>query len=1368
MRTLRKYILLLVLMVFAADNISGQKNYVFQNLSKKDGLSQASVFDITQDSSGFMWFGTRDGLNRFDGYQFKIYKHNESNQSIVSNDIRTLYFDAQQNELWIGAHSGLSKYQSSTDNFINFLHSPSDSTSLSNEMVRTIFRDGNGRLWVGTVNGLNLLDEKNNSFRRFYFQNKFSENVGSHDVKSIMEDNKGRVWFGTVNGLYLLKINDNQNYEFERVDENKNWQLSDTHIKTIVEDKMGNFWIGTFEGGVNYWDKKNETITVFRNEKNNSFSLSHDNIRSMALDENDDLWVGTFDGLNFFDKDKKSFTRFTKSEYGTSGLTDKSIRSVFIDRRGSLWLGTYYGGINHLDENYNRFINFKKEPIGNSLSGNVVSSFAEDEQGNLWIGTEGNGLNYFDKTTGKFQSYQLKTGDGNSLSGNNVKQILLDGDQLWIGTFQAGLNLLDLKTKEFRHFKEDAQNKNSLSSNNVYGLLKEGNLLWILTYGGGLNILHLEKNRFYKYTYQPNDENGLSTNHTRVLLKTKKGQLWIGTEKGLNKVKKNDAGFPESFEVYISHEKIYSLQEDSEGNIWVGTFTNGFYKFLPESNSFIHYTINDGLSGNSVFGILEVSPEEIWLSTNNGLSKFNPQLKVFTNYNYSNGLENSEYNFNAYYKTQSGDLLFGGINGFTWFDPKTIQPNEFVPPVAFTELRKNNQVIDVHDKTGLLNQNINLTKSITFNYNEANFTLGFAALDYFSPENNHYTFMLEGIDKEWNNSVGKTEATYTIQKEGEYVFRMRAGNSDGIWNPVERQLKIIVLPPVWRTWWAYLIYLCVLGAIVFGFIRLIRLRHRLQLEQIEKKQQKELHEVKLRFFTNITHEFRTPLTLIIGPLKDLIAKEKHNGNVNKQLSLIERNAQRLLNLVNQVLTFRKLATDHEPLKIMHGNFVEFLQEIFLPFQEAANLRSINYHFETQSPEIEAWFDQDKLEKVFFNLLSNAFKFTPEKGEISMSISQNDRYIEVRVKDNGIGIEPEYQDQIFKRFYEKSDAKHSTIKGTGIGLAISKQMVELHHGKICVETASKNSPSSGAIFVVQIPKGRSHFKGQIPDENISNTEKITDYHSLETISESVSDFVGQEEIILADDAPLLLIVEDNREVRKYIQQIFKDEYQIVTAENGKEGLEMAKKELPNLIISDVMMPVMDGITFCSKLKSDLEVSHIPVVLLTARTASLFKIEGLETGADDYITKPFNPEELRLRTRNIIKSRQQARDKFARVLSLDPKEISVTSADEVFLEKALQIVEKQIENYDFNVNQFAFDLAVSRPLLFTKIKALTGQTPNNFIKTIRLKRAAQLLKSQKLNISEVSHKVGFKDPKYFRKCFKEQFKMSPSDFEKENSI
>lgn len=1344
-------------------NWSKEQTVSFQYLSKKEGLSHTSVFSIVQDGSGFMWFGTRDGLNKFNGYQFEIYRNDTTHNSLAGNDIRALYADTVHHRLWAGTISGLSCYDPSTDKFQNYYHDEKDPSSLTSNVIRHIYRDSKGRLWVGTSVGLSLFDEKTNSFERFYFANNNSPHQGSNDIEVILEDADGELIFGTANGLYTLQETEST-YSFNRLPLPPSVWPADIHVKSMLEDEEGNLWLGALKDGVAYWNRAAHTMTVYRNEKNDINALSNNNIRAICLDRKGDLWVGTFDGLNVLKKGTSEFLRYKKAATGNDGLSDNSIRSLYIDQRGSLWVGSYYGGINHFDENYNRFTNFHYAPSGNGLGADVVSSFEEDPLGNLWIGTEGGGgLNYYDRTNSQFKQYQAQREAGNALSGNSVKQLLLDGNQLWIGTFQAGLNLLDLETETFRHYQHDPLVENSLAHDNVYGLKRRGDYLWILTYGGGLDLLDLEQGRFHNFRHNAEDSTSLSSDLTRVFLETQDGQCWIGTERGVNKVFLGKDGFPDRFEAFLTGEKIYALQEDSKQQVWIGTISSGVYRLEPKSGKLDHFTVADGLPGNTIFGILEADNGDYWISTNNGLSRYNPDLGTFTNYNFSNGLENLEYNFNAYYKTRSGELLFGGIDGFTLFDPEKILANEFIPPLVFTQLKKNNSAVVIGEEGSCLERSINETQSITFKYNEANFTLGFAALDYFSPENNHYAYKLEGLDREWKHSVGETEATYTIQREGTYVFRLRGGNSDGVWNSEERALEIIVLPPPWRSWWAYLIYLALVSGLIFGLIRFVRLRHKLQLEQVAKQQQEELTEMKLRFFTNITHEFRTPLTLILGPLQDLLRREKHPEPVFQQLSLIERNAQRLLNLVNQVLNFRKLVTDHETMKIVHSDFVNFVGEIFLPFQETAKLKNVTYVFVPEVPSIDLWFDQDKLEKVFFNLLSNAFKFTSPGGEISLSITETDEYVEVKVRDNGVGISPELEGQVFKRFYEKSSLAHSNLKSTGIGLAISKQMVELHHGKIFVEpTRGHNEEKAqGATFVVQLLKGRDHFSDTDIYNDYADPDKTADYEPMLAMPVILPTIQEQEGTPPAE-APLLLIVEDNPEVRSYIEQIFSEQYRLVIAENGMKGLKMAKKHLPDLVISDVMMPEMDGITFCGKLKTDLEISHIPVILLTARTASLFKIEGLRIGADDYITKPFHPEELALRVRNTLQSRKEARDKFARVLNFDPKEINITSADEHFLNNALQFVEDNMNNPELTVENFAHEMAVSRPLLFIKIKALTNQTPKNFVKSIRLKRAAQLLVQGKFRVTEVADHVGFRDPRYFSKCFQKQFDQTPSEY------
>lgn len=1322
----------------------GQSNIQFKYLTKSDGLSQVSVFSIAQDQEGFLWFGTRDGLNKYDGYQFKVYKQDK----IASNDVRVLYYDKTGHKLIVGTVGGLSIYDEVKDTFLNLMYDLKDTTTLSSNVIRSILRDSKGRLWVGTANGLNLYDDTNHTFRRIKDIVSVKGRANNLACDVVFEDSNKDLWLGTNEGLYKID-GASDDIVIQKADINR--QLSSLDISTIEEDTKENLWIGTKENGINYWDRTSDIIIKYDVTSN----LTNNNIRSTSFDKEGNLWIGTFNGLNKYNSSTAKFTPFKKSSQTSSGLSDNSIRSIFCDKKGSIWIGTYYGGITHLDDDYNQFINVNPSPTSNGLSANVVSSFMEEEDGSLWIGTEGEGLSYLNANTDIFEEFIPKNSSKPALAGKNIKKLYKDGDKLWIGYFSAGLDVYDTKSRSIRHYKNDPNNPKSLANDNVYSIHKEGDKMWLATYGSGISILDLKTDEFHSYNASSED-NTVSSNLIRVFLKMKDQSFWVGTENGLNKIKVGRDGLPTSFEVKLPNEKIYSLQEDSYGNMWIGTISNGLYKYNLRTDTFQQYTDKEGLPGNTIFGILEDDAGNIWISTNNGLSKYSPKDDDFTNYNTSNGLSNVEFFFNAYYKTKSGDLLFGGINGYIRFDPSKITTNNYIPPVVLTELSQNNTEVDI-SKDGVLPRSINHTKNLVFNYNEANFTIKYAALDYFSPELNHYAVKMEGLDREWNYSVGKTEATYTIQREGDYTFRLRGGNSEGLWNPEELNLKVKVLPPPWRAWWAYLIYLVGLCLGGLSIYRYFSLENKLKLQRIAKEQQEELHEVKLRFFTNITHEFRTPLTLILGPIKDLINRPDQSSDNLKQLNMIDRSAQRLLNLVNQILTFRKLANDHEPIAPQEGNIVDLLQEVYLPFSEAATKKNIFYTFKAEKEVINAWYDVEKLEKVFFNLLSNAFKFTPENGSISVKIKEKNNDIVIEFKDSGIGVDQEFHEQIFKRFYEKAIPQDSTIKGSGIGLAISKQMVELHMGTIRVKSKKDN----GAKFVITLHKGKEHFtEEQLNNVPTRSSDKTLDYILPEY--KSLFPIDNLEDTQNANEIPLVIIVEDNTEVNDYIQFILKPHYRILTAYNGIKGLEKIKKHNPDLIISDVMMPQMDGIELCRLVKTDFDISHIPIILLTARTAALFKIEGLKTGADDYVTKPFDPEELKLRVANLISLRKKVKEKFARVLTFDPREIHVTSSDEEFLDNALKTAEANIENYEFTVDQFAEKLNVSRALLFTKLKSLTGQTPNNFIKTIRLKRSAQLILMDKLNISEIAYMVGFKDPKYFSKCFVQQFDVKPSEY------
>ncbi len=1339
-RSTSKVVILLCLLKTASLHLFAQEQILFRQLEKKNGLSQSSVFAIAQDVDGFMWFGTRDGLNRYDGINMKVFRHDKSRKSLICNDIRVLHADHRTGHLWIGTLQGLSRYDRETESFTNYLFNEEDAQNLPSNNIRCVFQDSKGRTWIGTRKGLFLYRKKIDQFQKIKGDSTSSVSIANQDIKVVYEDENLDLWIGSKDGLYQLQEKPKDEFWVQRLlsDKTSHLYLKDQHIETILQDPEGNFWIGTHSAGLFCWKKKQNQLIHYDDEAPRS--ISHHNIRDLSLDPKGKLWVATQSGLNRFDSEKQKFDLIYGDQTDPSSLGNSSILNIFFDSRGSIWVGTYHQGVHFYHQDIHRFRNFFKTMDSRSIGNNVINCMTEDEKGNLWIGTGGGGLNYYSYQKGLLNTIESSPAKPQGLSDNNVKAILKDGQYLWIGTLQQGMDRYDLQTKQFLHFKHEEKDSNSVAHNSVYSLFREGSQLWIATFGGGLDYYDLETNQFVHHYFDKSDTTSISSNLCRTINQDAHGQLWVGTENGLNLLKKSaKSGQSIEFQRYLSGVNICRVLATERGVIWVGSFAQGLFRLDPTSNEYIQYNTGDGLPGNSVLGILEDQSGNLWISTNNGISKFNPSKERFTNYNHADGLKNLEFNFNAHHQSSTGEMLFGGNKGFTLFNPENIVQNDFPPPVVFTELEVSNRVVYPEDESGLTSRSINLTESLTLRYNEANFSIGFSALDFFNPTNNHYRYILEGLEKEWTETRGQTKVSYTIQKPGTYHFKLQGGNNNSVWNPELRILEIKVLPPPWLSPLAYAGYTLLFLIVVFGSAYFLRLKHHLQLEQVQKKQQEKLHELKLRFFTNITHELKTPLTLIHGPLEDILSRKTESKKTLKQLRSIQVNTRRLLNLVNQILIFRKLEADHLRMEAVPGDLIQFLKQIYFSFKEEASLRSINYRFYAQDKEIKLWFDQDKLEKVFFNLLSNAFKYTPNKGSIGIRVLRAEEVVKVEVFDNGKGIEKELHQQIFNRFYEKEIPFKHSFKGTGIGLALSKQMIELHGGQIDVESR----PSQGACFTVLLPLGKEHLKPEErkAKEMIPLTLPIPPGNAKEH---------------------RLLIVEDDAEVSDFIRSIFADRYQVWITSNGQEGLKVTQKMKPDLILCDIRMPKMDGMVFTHRIKENIETSHVPIILLTAMDPDTFKLKGLRTGADDFISKPFSPEELKVKVHNLIQSREALRKRFIRSKKMEPKEVTVTSADEKFLENAMAIMEKHMDNKSFSVDQFAFEMAVSRPLLFNKIKALTNLTPNNFVKMVRLKRAAQLLRQQKLNVSEVADRVGFRDPKYFSKCFQKQFKATPSGF------
>ncbi|MEM9934114.1 MAG: two-component regulator propeller domain-containing protein, partial [Bacteroidota bacterium] len=1333
-----------------------QPKLSFRHINKRNGLSQGSVFAITQDADGFIWLGTRDGLNRYDGYHLKIYRKGEpSSNGLVTSDIRGLYHDPLTKDIWICTSDELSVYHPQTDKFDTYAFPTTGSASASAE-VRCVMRDSQQRLWAGTGDGLFIYLAEKDSFLRHENYLVAGTDHEYPDVQVLFEDQLGQLWIGARQGLSYVHVDDQIAAPISPENPTPlESELLHSNIKAILADDEGALWIGTHTKGVFKWEPSTQEVAHFLPNEKVRGSLCHERVRCMGKDIQGRIWVGTFLGLSIYDHKEEVFHTYQQENGNPKSLISSSIRSIFFDSGGGAWVGTYYGGVNYYNSNSLKFENYQPQSNGRSLSHPIISSFLEDDNGNIWIGTEGGGIDYWNRKTDQFSNFVKSDGSSSGLSGNNVKTIKLRNDSMWVGTYSKGLNLYHMGTRRWEHFSISDVPNSGFSGDNVYGLLLDGGDLWIATFGGGLHIMNLSTGERTIYTHDPLDSTSISSDRTRVLLKDKRGNIWLGTNLGLNRFSPASS---HGFDRFLPNRRVYSLYESGKGIIWVGSYNDGLFALDQSGNILSHYQEKNGLPGHSIFGILEDKLGRIWVSTDNGIAKLNPKDDQITAFNYSDGLTNLEFNFNAYAKTRTGEMLFGGTEGFTSFNPQDIQVNTFVPPIVFTSLTSFNKAIQVGDASGLLSKSINNTTHLEFPYNKANFSIGFSALDFLNPENNHYAYKLEGLEQDWNYSTGASEVTYTLQKEGTYTLRVQASNNDGIWNPQERQILIQVTPPFWRSTWAYTLYPLLLALAIGGVIWFSRIRHRLQLEKLEKGQQEELHQAKLRFYTNITHEFRTPLTLIMGPTEELLAA--HKGN--RQLLSIKHNSQRLLGLVDQLLTFRKLETDHGKMEAAKGDILKFIKEIYLSFQEHARIRKITYEFYADEESIELWYDRNKLEIVFYNLLSNAFKFTPDGGKIGVDLQKEEASLIIRIKDSGPGISAEKKDLIFQRFYTEGQKK-DFLRSSGIGLTVSKQLVDMHRGEISL----METEEVGTCFEVRLPMGKEHLKDHELINDFQSSENLKAYlkksPSKAPSSHLPADGQADEKVCIPEkEKRILLLVEDNQEIRQYIKETFASSYKVITAEDGEKGLDAALQHMPDLIISDVMMPKMDGISLCSHLKSRLETSHIPVILLTARTGQIFKVEGLETGADAYITKPFSPYELSLRVNNLLESRDKIRSKFIKVLQIEPKEVTLTSSDEIFLTRAMEVVEVHMDDAFFQVEQFAREMAVSRALLFSKLKGITSQTPNNFVKTLRLKRAAQLLKGSDLGVSEIAFQVGFNDAKYFSKCFQKQFDKTPTSY------
>jgi signal transduction histidine kinase/ligand-binding sensor domain-containing protein/DNA-binding response OmpR family regulator len=1348
--------------LFMAFGVFSQNNkYRLNNISTVNGLSQSSVITIHQDKIGQMWFGTRDGLNKYDGNKFTIFRNNpKDSTSISNNDILSIQEDKSGN-LWIGTYNGLNCYNPKTNTFKQDLHANNDK-SLCNNTIWDI-KEIKNEIWIGTSSGLSIYNKITKKFTSLFHSSRNRLSIPNNFVLSILETKNGAIWIGTAKGLCKLTSRKNGIFSFQHINFQENSE--GLFVQKIKEDAVGNLWIGTKTSGIYKFEASSKKlISLLANGMQNGIDVD---VRTIDIDTKGSLWIGTYSGISVMQKNG-TIQKIVNNADKKSSIT--KVKSVYTDKKGSVWIGTYYNGVHIWDVSNINFSSLNQSSGKQALSFDVISSIVADKDKNIYFGTEGGGITILDKKTETTRF--LSASKSSELSGNSIKSMYLsEKGILWIGTFSDGLSAYDVNSKQFINQTIAPDLRKLLKETGVY-VIKKGrinDILWLGTFGKGL-IRYDTANNTYQIIGNDNySDNFLSNNRIRTLLIDKNDNLWIGTQSGLNRINLNDFG-NKNYRIrqfffdnkVLSGDDILTVFQDKKDRIWVGTKAKGLYLFTGKI--FKKINLNIGNSDiTSIHSISEDSNNNLWLSSNYGIIKYNPTRNAMIIYNQKDGLISNEFNDNANLVIDSHKFYLGGPLGVTYFDSERIAVNGYSPQVLLTDFKVKNKSVYVNDGQDILEKSITYTKSLTLSHDKANISINFAMPNFINSTNNQYSYRLVGLENNWTTTTN-TEAVYTIQTSGTYVFEVRGANNDGVWNKLPTTLEIVVEPAFWRSVWAFILYFIIIGASLYWLAWIIKskeiLKKELELEYLEAEIDKENTAAKLQFFTNISHEFRTPLTLILAPLQQIISNYNGSNDMFKKLKVIESSANHLLSLINRLMDFRKFENNQFILESAEGNIVKFLNEIFLSFTEFAKDGGYIFTFSTSDEEILVYYDRNKLERVFYNLISNAFRYTPKGGIISIHIKKEEKDIVIEIEDSGVGIAEEYIDKIFDLFFEiptHKNLENNYNKGTGIGLSIVKNIVNLHKGAINVENKSKN----GAIFTVKLPLGKEHLS----ENEILKDFKISDDLTLYTSQLNLDEIKENEDIKdfdLTNDRLTILIVEDHKVLRSFMKNFLKDTYNVIIAENGVKGLKKALKYVPDLIVSDVVMPEMVGTELCAKIKENIKTSHIPVILLTSRSSLVYKIEGLESGADDYISKPFDLVEFKLKIKNLLESAQRLKSKFSSEGNFLASEITFSSLDEQLLKKAFKIVEDNIANEQFDIQLFCSELGVSRTMLFTKVKAWTNFTPNEFIHEIRMKRAAYFLEQNKMNISQISYKVGFNNPKYFSKCFQKKYGETPSQY------
>jgi signal transduction histidine kinase/ligand-binding sensor domain-containing protein/DNA-binding response OmpR family regulator len=1365
-----------------AGQLKAQKlSLKFKHITSTQGLSNNTVETIYQDARGFMWFGTRDGLNRFDGNKITVFKNRPGDPASISdNYIRCMVKDVHQ-ALWVGTINGLNKFDPYRNTFKRYKHDPLRKGSLSGNGITCIYTGKKAELWIGTDGGgLDLYDAKKDNFKHFRHKENDPNSLQSDEVNCLYEDSKRNLWIGTDKGLSLLNLRNGKLTTVFNLAGNPAFRINYAILK-IQEDKQGNIWLGTFNDGLIAVNLGAQTVRQFRHVNKDSFSLSTDQVRSLLADSKGNIWAGGINGsLDRYRPDRNNFDHSLNEPGNSLSLSQKTISAIFEDNQNNLWIGTHRGGINFYAPLADKFQLFQQQPNTNSLSYNDVKAFYEDDSNNIWIGTDGGGLNLYAPLTNTFRHFRYNVYHAESISSDAVLSINQDRfKNLWIGTWGGGLNLMNKEKRTFTHFTHHPADKNSISSNYVQTTLadSEGNF-WIATYYGGLNLFNPQTRQFKRVTSDALQRTSLYGNNIVSLNEDKDKNLWIGTDDGglncYNLIRKKFSHY------FVNGEKtpdIRVIYTDSRGRVWVGQ--TGLYLFDKNTNKFALYTEKGGLSVEFIKGITEDEKGNLWISTSNGLTKFNADTRAFKKYNVADGLQELEFEAGAFMKTRDGEMYFGGINGFNKFYPRNIRLNQFVAPVYLTHFEIFNQPVSPGQQDSPLQGDISLTRQIKLNHTQSTLSFEFSVLNYTAPENNQYAYKLEGFDKSWHYNQTERKANYTNLDPGHYTFYVKAANNDGVWSNRHAYVHIDISPPFWATWWFESIVVLSSAALIYF---LLGFKKNLDLQKIEKNKREEIHQMQLQFFTNISHEFRTPLSLILGPLEKMM-KEDTKLVFKQYYETIHRNANRLLLLINELMDFRKAESGALKLRVMQGNLNLFISEIVEDFENLALQKQIDFQLIAQQDFGETWFDRQILEKITLNLIDNAFKYTAAGGKITVELYANAHHFSsayenkiaagndfhpqktvfIRVSDNGIGISRDSINHLFERYYRITDAH----LGSGVGLAIVKSLTLLHKGNLTVFS----NRDMGTDFVISLPVDKNDYLTEekwIPTaedlgtqlESIIAPYHQSDYHELNGKPAALA------EIQKGPHIYKILLVDDDYELRTFLKNILSDFYEVSEAVDGVSGLEKAKEDMPDMIISDLMMPEMNGIDFCKKIKGDPKTSQVPFIILSAKDAIGSKIAGAGSGADLYFPKPVSINLLLISINNIFEQRKILKERFLKDYFLEATELTDSTSDQAFLDQFTRLIAQELSNADLDVDYICREIGMSKTKLYHKIKRISGQSIGEFVRTYRLKKAAYIIVHEDVLLTDVMYRVGIQTQSYFTKAFKKEFGKTPSQFLNEN--